>query len=506
MKPLSIGRLSLLFLLAASLLVTGLGGYFWLELARADRHIREHERAAAEAEIRDAVTDITRRVRQIGQALTDWDETRQQLVFSEYYSLWRDERARDTGMIPAEVRAVALYDRTGAILNGSAGPEPMPLTLPTPTTRVELVHDGGDWLYLFQPVHADPGHAILLGYLGLKYDFLVGLRQARAFRYADPDSLAIDPAAGGAIHPDRLPAVLRHQVRTTPYRDTFIDLLADSQRRLILAILASMLVAGWLLHHLLARPLRRLSARIDTLRSTDGGGADANLDMAPLPVLELENVRRSFNDNQARLRELRLRLERGNLDLRDQALRDPLTGVFNRRAFDQDCHALARDRRAGDTALMLFDCDRFKTINDNHGHAVGDLVIRAIADTLQSSLRAGDRLYRIGGDEFASVLRDTDPEHARAVAERCLRRIGEHDFSAWGMPEPASLSIGIAVSENETTDPYTLLNRADRAMYTAKSAGGGAIVFHHQDMDVRSAPPRPRPEPTAESAQVIEQG
>jgi len=167
--------------------------------------------------------------------------------------------------------------------------------------------------------------------------------------------------------------------------------------------------------------------------------------------------------------------------LRHQAFHDPLTGLPNRALFaDRLAHALAHMRRgtAGSCAVFFLDLDRFKTVNDSLGHAVGDQLLIAAATRLQSGLRDGDTLARLGGDEFAVLLgARVDLAEATWVASQ-LRAGLQTPIAIDGRELGVTVSIGIALSTQGEATPTDLLRFADMALYRAKAAGGdGWQVF-----------------------------
>jgi len=487
MKPQSISRLAGLFVLLVAGFILLLGGYIWLEMERVSSEIRAREEQSAHGEVVEGLAEIQHRARSMAQALALWDETRQQLSFTEYYSLWRDTRARDAGMISDEVEAVALYDKRGHILAPARPDHPMLEKLPDQVLRggnsALLQQENGRGLFsIFLPVHADPERRILLGYVGIKSDLMAELRRVRAYQFADLAHLRLDWSEGSSLNLDQAIDHLHFSTRQNPDLASFHGLFRASLIRLVIVILFLLFLAAWLLGRLLVRPLHSLSAEIDNLREPGGSLPHKPTQASPLPILELENVRRSFNDYQARLSELHSNLEQNSRDFYDQARRDALTGAFNRRAFDEDWKTLGEDRRLGRVALLLFDCDHFKAINDTYGHQVGDLVIQNIANALHAALRANDRMYRLGGDEFATILRDADAQRAERVAERCIEHVLGQDFRQYGMSEPTTISIGIALSEDNGITLHELQKRADLAMYTAKRPGSRKMVFYSEDM------------------------
>lgn len=160
--------------------------------------------------------------------------------------------------------------------------------------------------------------------------------------------------------------------------------------------------------------------------------------------------------------------------VRDQALVDPLTGLPNRALLEdrtrQALLAAARDHHH--TCLLFLDLDRFKAINDLHGHATGDELLRLVADRLSRALRASDTLARFGGDEFVILVPAAAAiTEAEAVADRVLAAL-RHPFVVDGHRVTVSCSIGVAASPGDGLDFSSLLDRADVAMYEAKRNGG----------------------------------
>jgi diguanylate cyclase (GGDEF)-like protein len=164
-------------------------------------------------------------------------------------------------------------------------------------------------------------------------------------------------------------------------------------------------------------------------------------------------------------------------ELQRLAHQDGLTGLKNRRRFEEDLHTeLARSRREKSTgALLLIDLDEFKTVNDSLGHPIGDRVIEEIAGVLGRRTRETDVLARIGGDEFAIVLPHCDAEEARAVADTITAAIREHVPHPDGVPQ-ITASIGVALFGEGTGASFdTVLADADAAMYAAKQAGRDGV-------------------------------
>jgi len=166
--------------------------------------------------------------------------------------------------------------------------------------------------------------------------------------------------------------------------------------------------------------------------------------------------------------------------LRFLADHDPLSGVFNRRRFEQE---LARELdRPGEasrcSALIVIDVDDFKAINDTLGHATGDAVIARLGDALRARLRTTDVVARLGGDEFALILRRVDVPVAVEMAHSLQRLAAERLAAVLGEAHgPVTLSIGVApIGGDATRSIDGLLGEADAALYAAKRAGRNRVV------------------------------
>jgi diguanylate cyclase (GGDEF)-like protein/PAS domain S-box-containing protein len=171
--------------------------------------------------------------------------------------------------------------------------------------------------------------------------------------------------------------------------------------------------------------------------------------------------------------------ERENeLHLTDLAQRDPLTGLWNRRRFEDDLAAqLARCRRYDErAALLVLDLDGFKQLNDTLGHLAGDDVLRALAEALSRRLRASDSAARIGGDEFAVLLPNVDPEAARGLATDVGARLTEFVHEHFGPHVDLSLSVGAAELDGASGGVAEAFAAADQAMYVDKRRSGRPTV------------------------------
>jgi diguanylate cyclase (GGDEF)-like protein/PAS domain S-box-containing protein len=167
---------------------------------------------------------------------------------------------------------------------------------------------------------------------------------------------------------------------------------------------------------------------------------------------------------------------------------DDLTGVANRRAFFEAAELeLTRNRRTPrPTALILFDADHFKHINDRHGHPAGDCVLRQLGLALSSTFRQIDVVARVGGEEFAVLLPSSTLAGAATVAERLRQLVAGQPAMCDGVPIAYTVSAGIAaIDEGETVDLDTLIKRADQALYAAKANGRNRVECWNGEPDAQ---------------------
>jgi diguanylate cyclase (GGDEF)-like protein len=177
---------------------------------------------------------------------------------------------------------------------------------------------------------------------------------------------------------------------------------------------------------------------------------------------------------------------------------DPLTALPNRRLLDDRLgQALAASKRSGlHGAVMFLDLDNFKSLNDAHGHGVGDMLLVEVAKRLSDCVRETDTVARLGGDEFVVLLNELDMDHAQSIAQASAvaekirtALVVPYELTATPADRPAypvahlcSASIGVALFVNHDASPTELLKWADAAMYQAKDAGRNTVRFHEQPM------------------------
>lgn len=199
---------------------------------------------------------------------------------------------------------------------------------------------------------------------------------------------------------------------------------------------------------------------------------------------ELQALEQGFNSMARAIanahKTLQARIEQATARLAHQALHDPLTTLPNRRAFEQALEELlSASRRAGDRgALCFLDLDHFKPVNDTGGHAAGDALLRAVADLIQRRLRSEDTVCRIGGDEFALILRGCTQDDAAHIADDLCAAIRDLNFEWEGREYRIGASIGFAMIDGSTMSVAEIVRAADHACYTVKREGRGRAMVY----------------------------
>jgi diguanylate cyclase (GGDEF)-like protein len=217
---------------------------------------------------------------------------------------------------------------------------------------------------------------------------------------------------------------------------------------------------------LLAVPLR---ARNRTLGALVLTGARGSFDASSRRVLEI-----LANQGAATISLIKDREQQRQL-----AVRDGLTGLYNRRAFGELLvSAIANEdrREGGRLGLVLLDLDHFKKLNDTYGHPAGDAALRSLARLLNQHLRKGDQAARYGGEEFVVILPGSDQERSVGAAERLRAALQKHRFVFDGARIPLTASFGVSVWPVDGKEPDVLLTGADRALYAAKQSGRNRVV------------------------------
>jgi diguanylate cyclase (GGDEF)-like protein len=265
-------------------------------------------------------------------------------------------------------------------------------------------------------------------------------------------------------------------VISVPLNQVFADANKVLIRDALGVVLATLflLVGAWYGTELFVlQKIRALLRAADRVRSGDLKARTG----IPYGKEELGQIAQSFD-------EMAEALQHRERELREQAITDPLTGLYNRRRLDELLpRELARAQRRGEpVAVILIDLDHFKKINDKYGHETGDKVLTAVGELFRRKVRGSDIACRYGGEEFALVLHETGVEAARRRAEDLRVAIDKLDA---GLPENPQVritaSLGVALFPLHGDNPDDLLRAADEALYEAKGAGRNRVFVSGAD-------------------------
>lgn len=484
--PRSIKFFSMLFLMSAFIIFLSISAVSFYSIQRVSQQLEVVKTRAAYQELSNTLTILTGRLSASLEELASWDETFQQLGNPIYYPYWKEHRLLSNPKLPAHLIDVDLYDRQGSILAKYEG-QKMPQQLTDSTMSMDqdfrLSPDGH--LVAFTAIREVGGEGSLLGYLGFQVDFLPLLNE-QVLNFIQPKTLALGTFTDVISIQEsiqylefELPENLDLQVLVNVVRKTLIFL--------VLGVLILSVAFYWAATRLIERPIQHLVRHIHSLQDSS---RDGNISLSqPLILSELDEVRESLNEYQLRLSQVHQNLDQKNQELWDLAFHDSLTGCYNRRAFDEHWNGLLSSLPSSrlNVSMILFDCNHFKALNDTYGHQVGDFVLQAISESILKSLRSGDNLYRIGGDEFVLILLDADLAAAEHLAQRCIEYVGQYDFYQFGIDEPVRVSVGISSTVSDNRDSLVNLHwQADIAMYHAKRPGNRHIMHYTAEMSSES--------------------
>ncbi len=198
------------------------------------------------------------------------------------------------------------------------------------------------------------------------------------------------------------------------------------------------------------------------------------------------NLKEANEHLEEKVKERTKELEASKDKLKQMALKDSLTGLYNRRYFETVIEELMQVsvRDNAPLSLIMLDIDRFKRINDSYGHDIGDIVLKELANKLIDTLRQSDVVTRIGGEEFAIVFPNTNLDSAYKTSEKIRKSIENMSINIRDeVIIRFTISIGVTQFDKDIDKNLnTILKRADQAMYKAKNTGRNRVIIYHKDL------------------------
>jgi diguanylate cyclase (GGDEF)-like protein len=263
---------------------------------------------------------------------------------------------------------------------------------------------------------------------------------------------------------------------SVPLNEVFADANRALIRDLVGLIVATLflLIGAWYGAGLFV--IRKIEALLSAAARMRAGDLNARTGVR-YGEEELGQLARAFDD-------MAQALQQREQDLHEQAITDPLTGLYNRRYLKELLpRELVRGKRSGESiALILADIDHFKRVNDTFGHEAGDRVLTTVGALIKGNVRGSDIACRYGGEEFALVLPETGTEAAQRRAEDIRLALGQLSLNYLGKPiGRITISLGIALFPEHGEDMDTLLRAADEALYDAKGAGRDRVVVSTEE-------------------------
>ena len=475
-----------LFMVVA-IVPAGISAYLSVQQAEAiQRQAEEQTTKRAQEALQRELGHLGMEITKVAAYLAGWEETLALFRDATYYNYWKETRVKEVARYRGLIDAVDLYAPNGKPLarDVTLSAVAYPAAIERPAL---LRQESGVYLVYFHPVKAPASKIdVLLGYVGVRMDVNKALRVSDVLAHASilrvdwnlPEA-AVTPLVEG-VHAAALEVVPSPEIAAFSrlVRNAFLQYLGYTI--VLLALLALLLSVS------IARPLRRLAGY---LREIDAGAADTipeNLH-GTVNIRELENVRLALNDYKNRLLSTAASLEEKNKELLHLTYHDPLTGRYNRRAFE------ARLQRAIETAvvenkqhaLCYIDLDQFKVVNDTCGHVAGDELLKQVATLLERGIRDSDMLARLGGDEFGVLLEGCDLDKAAEHAETMRLNVRKHRFVWQDKPFDVSISIGLVPITPESVSLEEVLKNADAACYVAKDSGRNRLqVYQPHDKEL----------------------
>ncbi len=450
------------------------------------RHtVQKQTQLQADNELQDAFQHSLDILQQEIRSVAEWDEVYQQFHDPSYYFYWHDERLQESGYYKPYYDGLELYNREKKLLTPASPASKTHFLLPERMRTTEptvIIRKGQEsHLVIFETVK-ERGTNEIIGYIGISVDLIPMLLSQNTFYNVNKATIRVT-----ATHDFPFEKIMEHitfEPLANPVSDYLWQLIQNFIIELIVLMILISVALSLIFNITIYRPLESISNYLRLLKSRPK-------EVHPIPedsffLKEFEELKNSLHDYHRDLQETQKQLDKQNQTVWEQARRDGLTNVFNRRAFDEAWAETIEnyERFETPTVFILFDCDFFKALNDTYGHDIGDEVIKLSATTLQRSLPIGIAAYRIGGDEFAVIAQECEAERGLKIAENSLLALEQAPFGSLGIKEKLSFSVGISsTTPDGSNDIANLPRQADMAMYKAKQSVRTKIQPYHHSID-----------------------
>jgi diguanylate cyclase (GGDEF)-like protein len=476
-KPLSLSLFTTLFVLLYLVLLFALGNFSYREFELLDRRFQQASEASAATEIETALVQTIDLIKGISRQMSAWQEIKLQLDNSTYYRYWHQYRMMNIETISPHTLDVAIYDQQGDALPPTSSSLLPTHVEPGSTGYSIVVRDYKPQIVVTTAIEESVSGK-KLGYLASISKLLPMLKQIQDFRYIDRDSITITIPESNDVSIQSLLVNMDYDLIDNPYAEAIRPVVKQSLIQLAgSALILTLLIfplAAWLIN----RPILKISQQIDQLQSSPHTAFNQQRGK-PLFIKELDKIQTSLYAYHNNLSQANSFLDQKTQELDAMAQRDPLTGVMNRRAFDAYWREVTDTfkHNSKEICLILFDIDHFKALNDTYGHHTGDEVLIAIAQILKTIFYSQEQIFRLSGDEFATILIGVSPRKAMQLAKQCHLAVTNHPFNNLGIHEPVRVSIGVADAKIEQGNNINALHwRADIAIHFAKRPGQSSII------------------------------
>ncbi|MDX2504130.1 MAG: bifunctional diguanylate cyclase/phosphodiesterase [Gammaproteobacteria bacterium] len=479
----SLKQYALLLSFLTFFIFIGFGWYTYNQIESAKITLADWKFKSTHEELTEAIKTAVEQGTRAVRKFAGWGESRQQILNSTFYSYWREQRMMSAGFLPTNALTAQLYNARGESLSAASE-----LSLPfridpqhLPGHFVTQEKDQAAYAVFFASVYSQGGQSVI-GFVSINLPFLPLITNHK-FYHINEKSIRIK-AQSGHIPMARIIDYIDYEKKQDISSIVVQTILDNTSNGLLIASLIIAVLLYILLVYGVKRPLQYLIDHIYLLRKNPDFLHSTRF-LKQLPIKELNEVSQALNAYQEELNNVYGSLDEKNKELMQLAYTDVLTGIKNRRAFNeywqQVCHIAENSRL--DICMMLFDIDHFKAINDSYGHQVGDEVLAAISRLISCEFRKGELLYRLGGDEFGTVIINCNEKTGFEIARRCNESVSRFNFSSLGIMEKVQISIGIACTQSgNKVDLDNLGWQADSAVFQSKHPGKESVFAYHPEM------------------------